>query len=56
MAVELLKDLQAIAGRAGRRQEFTERFSLLRRKHHRKSGLIARFDRATLPAGRPSVA
>ncbi|TDC70583.1 hypothetical protein E1200_04930 [Actinomadura sp. GC306] len=52
VAVELLKDLQALADRAGLPQEFTERLTLLRRKHHRKPGLIARFDRAALPAAR----
>jgi hypothetical protein len=53
VAVELLKDLQAIADRTGLSQEFTERVTLLRRKHHRKSGLLARFDRATLSAANP---
>lgn len=50
VAVELLKDLQAIAGRVGLHQEFTTRLTHLRRKHQRKPSLIARFDRAALPA------
>ncbi|SNT62794.1 hypothetical protein SAMN05443665_10783 [Actinomadura meyerae] len=49
-AVELLKDLQTIAGRAGLHQEFNTRLMHLRRKHHRKTSLIARFDRAALLA------
>ncbi|NKZ03128.1 hypothetical protein [Actinomadura latina] len=49
VAVELLKDLQVIADRAGLLKEFTERFTLLHRKHHRKPSLITRFNRAALP-------
>ena len=49
MAVELLKNLQVIAERAGTLQEFAERFTLLQRKHQRKPSLIARFDRMALP-------
>jgi hypothetical protein len=52
VAVELLKDLRAIADRDGLRQEFPARLTHLRGKHHRKTGLIARFDRAALPAAR----
>ncbi|TDC54850.1 hypothetical protein E1281_15205 [Actinomadura sp. KC345] len=52
VAVELLKDLQVIADRAGLLREFAARFTHLRRKHHRKPSLIDRFDRAALPAAR----
>ncbi|MEV4183147.1 hypothetical protein AB0J28_17115 [Streptosporangium canum] len=47
-AVELLKDLRAVAERAGRLGDFTRRFTLLRQDHLRKSSLIERFDRARL--------
>ncbi|HTP15245.1 MAG TPA: hypothetical protein VLW50_08635 [Streptosporangiaceae bacterium] len=47
-AVDLLKDLQAVAQRAGHAEEFAQRFGLLRRQHHRKPSLIARFDQAGL--------
>jgi hypothetical protein len=47
-AVDLLKDLQALAQRADRTEEFTRRFTLLRQEHHRKPTLIERFDRAEL--------
>jgi hypothetical protein len=47
-AVDLLKDLQAVAQHAGHVEEFIRRFGLLRRQHHRKPSLIARFDRAGL--------
>jgi hypothetical protein len=47
-AVDLLKDLQAIAQPANHREEFIQRYVLLRRQHHRKPSLIARFDRAGL--------
>lgn len=46
--VEILKDLQAVASRTGHTEEFTRRFTLLRRQHLRKPSLIARFDRADL--------
>ncbi|GLW06002.1 hypothetical protein Misp01_11320 [Microtetraspora sp. NBRC 13810] len=46
--VELLKDLQIVAQRAGRSDEFTRRFAPLRQKHLRKPSLIQRFDRAGL--------
>jgi hypothetical protein len=48
IAVELLKDLQALARRADRTGEFTQRFGLLRQQHHRKPSLITRFDQAGL--------
>jgi hypothetical protein len=50
-AVDLLKDLQAVAQRADHAGEFIQRYLLLRQQHHRKPSLIARFDRAglTLP-------
>ena len=47
-AVDLLKDLQAVAQRADHAEEFIQRYVLLRRQHHRKPSLIARFDRAGL--------
>jgi hypothetical protein len=47
-AVDLLKDLQAVAQRADHAGEFIQRYLLLRRQHHRKPSLIARFDRAGL--------
>jgi hypothetical protein len=47
-AVDLLKDLQAVTQRAGRGEEFARRLGLLRRQHHRKPSLIARFDQAGL--------
>lgn len=47
-AVESLKDLQAVAARAGHAEEFARRFTLLHRQHLRKTSLIARFDRAGL--------
>jgi hypothetical protein len=50
MAVELLKDLQALAQRAGRPAEFARRLGLLRQQHHRKPSLITRFDQAGLAA------
>jgi hypothetical protein len=50
IAVELLKDLQALAQRADRTGEFTRRFGLLRQQHHRKPSLITRFDQAGLAA------
>ncbi|TDC85591.1 hypothetical protein [Actinomadura sp. 7K507] len=50
VAVELLKDLRTLADRADLPQEFAERLTLLRRAHHRKPSLIARFDHAALPA------
>ncbi|MGH3155116.1 MAG: hypothetical protein ACRDNF_00860 [Streptosporangiaceae bacterium] len=50
IAVELLKDLQALAQRAGRTGEFTQRFGSLRQQHHRRPGLITRFDQAGLAA------
>jgi hypothetical protein len=56
-AVDLLKDLQAVAQHAGHIEEFIQRYGLLRRQHHRKPSLIARFDRAGLavaPANRKS--
>ncbi len=49
-AVDLLKDLQAVAERADHADEFIQRYVLLRRQHHRKTSLIARFDRASLAA------
>jgi hypothetical protein len=58
-AVDLLKDLQAVAQHADHIEEFIQRYGLLRRQHHRKPSLIARFDRAGLavaPAGRRSDA
>ena len=48
VAVELLKDLQALADRDDRAEEFARRFGLLRRQHHRKPSLITRFGRAGL--------
>jgi hypothetical protein len=57
VAVELLKDLQVLAQRAGRAEEFARRFGLLRQQHHRKPSLLARFDRAGLavtPTGQRS--
>jgi hypothetical protein len=54
-AVDLLKDLQAVAQRTGHAEEFAQRFGLLRRQHHRKPSLIARFHQAGLaitPTGR----
>src|SRR5918999_169922 len=45
-AVELLKDLHALAERAGHTGEFTRRCTLLRQEHHRKPSLIERLDRA----------
>jgi hypothetical protein len=56
-AVDLLKNLQAVAQRADHVEEFIRRYVLLRQQHHRKPSLIARFDRAGLavaPAGRRS--
>ena len=47
-AVDLLKDLRAVAQRADHAGEFIQRYLLLRRQHHRKPSLIARFDRAGL--------
>lgn len=47
-AVDLLKDLRALAQRADRTEEFARRFTLLRQEHHRKPTLIERFDRAGL--------
>ncbi|OUC97003.1 hypothetical protein [Streptosporangium minutum] len=47
-AVELLKDLRAVAERAGSLGDFTRRFTLLRQDHLRKPSLIERFDRARL--------
>jgi hypothetical protein len=47
-AIDLLKDLQAVAHRADHAEEFAQRFGLLRRQHHRKPSLIARFDQAGL--------
>ncbi|WP_329424924.1 hypothetical protein OG339_31510 [Streptosporangium sp. NBC_01495] len=47
-AVELLKDLRAVAERADRLGDFTRRFALLRQEHLRKPSLIERFDRAGL--------
>lgn len=49
-AVDLLKDLQAVAQHADHVEEFVQRFGLLRKQHHRKPSLIARFDRAGLAA------
>lgn len=48
-AVDLLNDLRAVAQRADHAGEFIQRYLLLRRQHHRKPSLIARFDRAGLP-------
>ncbi|WP_329092289.1 hypothetical protein [Streptosporangium sp. NBC_01469] len=47
-AVELLKDLRAVAERADRLGDFARRFALLRQEHLRKPSLIERFDRAGL--------
>jgi hypothetical protein len=47
-AVDLLKDLQALAQRAGRTDEFARRLTLLRQEHRRKPSLIERFDHAGL--------
>ncbi|WP_326637569.1 hypothetical protein OG884_27400 [Streptosporangium sp. NBC_01755] len=47
-AVELLKDLRAVAERADRLGDFTRRFASLRQEHLRKTSLIERFDRARL--------
>jgi hypothetical protein len=47
-AVDLLKDLQAVAQHAGHIEEFIRRLGLLRRQHYRKPSLIARFNRAGL--------
>jgi hypothetical protein len=47
-AVELLKDLRAVAQRADRLDGFSRRFALLRQEHRRKPSLIARFDRVGL--------
>jgi hypothetical protein len=52
-AVDLLKDLQAVAQRADRGEEFARRLELLRRQHHRKPSLIARFDQAGLAITSP---
>jgi hypothetical protein len=49
-AVDLLKDLQAVAQHADHVEEFVQRFTLLRQQHHRRPSLIARFDRAGLAA------
>ncbi|MFC4534628.1 hypothetical protein [Sphaerisporangium dianthi] len=49
-AVELLRDLRAVAERAGRLDGFVRRFALLRQEHLRKPSLIERFDRAALSA------
>jgi hypothetical protein len=47
-AVELLKDLRAIAGRADRLDAFIRRFAVLHQDHLRKPSLIERFNRAGL--------
>jgi hypothetical protein len=47
-AVELLKDLRALAQRADHTPEFTQRLTRLRQDHQRKLSLIERFDRAGL--------
>ena len=47
-AVELLKDLEAVAHRADHIAAFSERFTRLRTQHLRKPSLIQRFDRAGL--------
>ncbi|GAA2003947.1 hypothetical protein GCM10009799_33890 [Nocardiopsis rhodophaea] len=50
VAVEILQDLQAVASRGGDAERFAERFTRLRQRHLRKPSLIARLDRADLPA------
>ncbi|MFC7643868.1 hypothetical protein ACFQX6_26190 [Streptosporangium lutulentum] len=47
-AVELLRDLRAVAQRADRLDGFRRRFTLLYRQHLRKPSLVERFDRAGL--------
>jgi hypothetical protein len=47
-AVDLLKDLQTLAQRADRHDEFAILFTALRHSHLRKPSLIERFDRAGL--------
>ncbi|MGW0806612.1 hypothetical protein [Nonomuraea sp. NPDC002799] len=48
LAVELLKDLEAVAYGADASTAFTERVTSLRTRHLRKPSLIERFDRAGL--------
>lgn len=47
-AVTLLTDLQALAERADRPHEFTQRCAVIRQDHARKTTLIGRLDRANL--------
>ena len=47
-AVELLKDLRALAQQADHIPEFARRLTLLRQDHQRKPSLVQRLDRAGL--------
>src|SRR6266404_2099715 len=49
LAVTLLRDLRALAGRQGDPAAFTKRFQELRAQHQRKPSLPGRFDKAGLP-------
>jgi hypothetical protein len=49
LAVSLLRDLSAVAGREGDQDSFTSRFLELRARHERKPSLQERFDKAGLP-------
>jgi hypothetical protein len=48
-AVELLRDLNALAERAGRQQQATTRLQQLRERHSSKSSFIRRLNEAGLP-------
>jgi hypothetical protein len=47
-AVRLLTDLQTLAERDDRPQEFNQRCAVIRQDHARKTTLIGRLDRANL--------
>ncbi len=49
LAVTLLRDLRALAGRQGDPAAFTKRFQELRAQHQRKPSVPGRFDKAGLP-------
>ena len=50
LAVSLLRDLRALAGRQGDPASFKKRFGELRAQHQRKPSLLDRFDQAGLPS------
>ncbi|WP_433375886.1 hypothetical protein [Streptosporangium sp. CA-115845] len=52
-AVEIPKDLRAVAERADRLGDFMRRFASLRQEHLRKPSLMERFDRARLDGPAP---